>query len=510
MTRVPPPHGTALRPVVLPDVSRMQASGREQLRERYSKLSSMVADGGGAPQQLADAYGHMGMLLHAATYVDAAESCYMNAQALAPADRRWPYYLGHVYRVRGPLDKAVASFEQALRLRPDDVPTLVWLGEVHLTQGRPAVAEPLFARALSMEPGLAVARAGIGRAALAAKDYARAAKELEAARRLEPRATAIHYPLAMAYRGLGDLDRARAYLASQGGLETGPADPLMRDLEQLLETADAHSARGRQAADEGDWPRAVESFRKGLALAPGDSELRLRLATALAQMGDTGAAVEQLEEVVRATPDHTRALFSLGVLMEVSGRPEDAINRLSTALRHEPGYVEARVQLARVLAHSGRAEEALVHYEQAIALDPASPDAVVEHAMTLIRLRRYAEARNRLAAGMKTPAHEATLRPVLARLLAAAPDDRVRDGRLALRLVEQLVKEEQSLQLGETTAMAFAELGQYEEAAAVQRNVIAAAQQAGLATVVARLTANLRLYERGEPCRMPFADDEWP
>ena len=50
-------------------------------------------------------------------------------------------------------------------------------------------------------------------------------------------------------------------------------------------------------------------------------------------------------------------------------------------------------------------------------------------------------------------------------------------------------------------AMAFAELGDYERAAAVQRGVMAAARDAGLPQTVRRMEENLRLYEQHRPCR---------
>jgi hypothetical protein len=98
----------------------------------------------------------------------------------------------------------------------------------------------------------------------------------------------------------------------------------------------------------------------------------------------------------------------------------------------------------------------------------------------------------------------------LARLLAAAPDDRVRDGRGALKLIDQLVKGEQSLELAETTAMALAEAGRYKEAVAVQRDALSAATSSRLTAAEQRIGNNLRLYEGGKPCRVPFADDELP
>jgi hypothetical protein len=96
----------------------------------------------------------------------------------------------------------------------------------------------------------------------------------------------------------------------------------------------------------------------------------------------------------------------------------------------------------------------------------------------------------------------------MARLLAAAPDDRVRDGKAALSLVEQLVKIQRTPALGETMAMTLAELGRYQEAVSWQREAMAAAQQAGRSDMMASMAENLKLYERRQPCRTPWRDDD--
>ncbi len=185
----------------------------------------------------------------AATDLERAEPCLRNAQALAPADPRWPYYLGHVYRVRGPLQKAMESFEQVLRLRPDDFAALVWLGEMHLSEGRADAAAPLFAKALGRDSGSPAALFGAGRAALAARDTPAAATYLEQALARQPRATAAHYPLAMAYRGLGDVAKAEAHLKLQGKDDPRPPDPLMGEIDTLIQTPEAYNVRGGQALD---------------------------------------------------------------------------------------------------------------------------------------------------------------------------------------------------------------------------------------------------------------------
>jgi hypothetical protein len=54
----------------------------------------------------------------------------------------------------------------------------------------------------------------------------------------------------------------------------------------------------------------------------------------------------------------------------------------------------------------------------------------------------------------------------------------------------------------------LAELGEFVEAAAIQRGVMAAASDAGLHDAVRRMTGNLRLYERRQPCRTAWRPDE--
>jgi hypothetical protein len=57
-------------------------------------------------------------------------------------------------------------------------------------------------------------------------------------------------------------------------------------------------------------------------------------------------------------------------------------------------------------------------------------------------------------------------------------------------------------------AMVFAEIGEWERAVSWQRQTIDAARQAKQPALLARLTANLRLYEQHKPCRIPWADDD--
>src|SRR5580765_1863195 len=187
--RTPP-----LRDVAPPDLSSAEPSVRDQITAAYAAIASRKAD--------ANAYGETGKLLLAAEFLEAAEPCFLNAEALAPKEPRWPYYLGHVYKARAEADKSAAAFERARSLQPDDVATLVWLGNEYLDADHPELAAPVFGRALSLQPRSAAAMSGLGRTALARREYAEAVRHFEGALGLSPQATVLEYQLSLAYRGL--------------------------------------------------------------------------------------------------------------------------------------------------------------------------------------------------------------------------------------------------------------------------------------------------------------------
>ncbi len=500
----------AARPVALPDVSHLAKSVQEQLRERHSALMTELEDRNTPHAKLGDAYGELGLILMAAQYYEAAASCYLTAQTLVPDDARWPYYLGHLYRMKGEAAKAAQFFSRALDLKSADAPTLIWLGEMDLDQSRPDQAEPLFLRALSQDPRSAAALSGAGRAALARHDFTRAIEYLERALAADPRALSLHYSLATAYRSAGQLDQARAHLEHRGGERPAPPDPLMETYEAVLRSPFSYETQGLRALETGQVKEAAELFRKGLELAPDDPWLLVRLGTSLLMAGDTAGAVPPFEQALRRAPEFPRAHFGLGLVLNQSGRHAEAIERFAAAVKYQPDYLEARLGLAEALRVTGRLQESLPHLKRIVELDPSLAEAWVMYAKTLVQLRRYQEARDQLNEARRVHPGEPELTDLLVRLLAAAPDDQVRDGRRAMALMQELLKGPLSVDMRETMAMTLAELGRYDEAARWQGESIAAAGQAGRADLARRMADNLALYEQRRPCRTPLRESASP
>jgi len=169
--------------------------------------------------------------------------------------------------------------------------------------------------------------------------------------------------------------------------------------------------------------------------------------------------------------------------------------------------------LSDVLRRTGRARESLRGYEAVMQIDPRVVQAQLGHAVALVTLRDYPRARERLTSAMATHRNSPELAQALARILAASPDDRVRDGARAVALMQPLVKSQAdpAPDVCEAMAMALAEAGDYERAAVWQRRAIAAAERVDRESPMRlEMVENLTLFERGRPSRTPWADYALP
>ena len=267
---------------------------------------------------------------------------------------------------------------------------------------------------------------------------------------IDPTADSLHSPLAIAYRGLGEPDKAEPHLRQWRNREILVPDPLRQELDLLLQSGLSYELRGVRALEARQWTEAANHFRQGLELTRENTPLRRsllhKLGTALFLSGDVQGAAAQFSEVVRVAPADgidesvAKAHYSLAVLLGSGGKSQDAIEHLSAAVKYQPNYVEAQLALADTWRRSGRADLSLGPYLEAVRINPRAAQARLGYAIALASLGRYREARDWLLDATALSPDRPELRHALARLLATAPDAAVRDGQRAKAIVQELLK----------------------------------------------------------------------
>lgn len=498
------PWRDGLDAVPLPDLRHLDPAVAGQLQAVYDDVGSTLARAGLAEAEAMEAYGLLGKLFHAYELFDVAELCHRNASRLAPADYRWPHYLADVARRRGDLEGARRQHEAALVLRPRDVPSLVGRGEACLGLNLAEPAERSFRAALSIDPSVASAHAGIAQLALSQRRFAEAVEHFEKALALVPDANRLHYGLAMARRGLGQADEARAQLALSGPVGVRTKDPAIDGLEELLRGERVHLVRGRLAYANGRFAEAAAELQAAVEADPRSVRALINLGAALLQVGDADGALARLRQAVALDPANATGQFNLGTLLASRGLHEEAALRLLAAVDANPRDIQARLALARELRATGRPESAIPHLAEAAKLDPRNEEPVLEGASVLVDLRRYAEAISVLEAGHRRVPEAGRTMNVLAYLLAASPDPALRDGPRALDLASRVYAVAPEPAHGRTLAAALAELGRCAEAVRVVSRALDGAAAAAMADAArAALGREQELYRSGPPCRPP-------
>ena len=341
-----------------PDLTNLEKSVREQVTELQDSLAAASKNPATPETALAEAYGKLGQIYHAYSLIEPAHDCYLNASHLTPKDFRWTYLLAKLDQQKGSFDDAIRGFRSARSLRPDYVAVPVNLGNIFLELNRLDEAKASFSAALELDKNNAAAHYGLGQVALSSRSYAEAIRHFQATLAQAPNANRVHYSLAMAYRGLGEMEKVKAHLAQQGSVGVRVADPLVDALQNLIEGERLPLARGKVAFEAKRYAEAAEEFRKAVAAKPDSAIARINLGVALSQLGDVQGAAEQFEEAIRIEPGRVNAHYNLAILLAGQNKHEQAIAHLQAALAVDPNDTSVGMLLGSELVKVGRCREA--------------------------------------------------------------------------------------------------------------------------------------------------------
>jgi len=374
-----------------PDLSTVEGLARESLAKQRQALQEHLADPEAERADLAAAFGRMADLYQVYGLHDPADIAYGNARTLAPESFRWAYLHGLSQTTSGSPEEAAASFAEALELSPADVASRVRLAEAQLALGSPQVAEEVLLPILkgneaSEDPAArAAALYGLGRAAAVQGNYRKSVDLLEKALELAPQAGTLRYPLAQAYRKLGNREEAERQLAAGGRGSVSPPDPLSEELESLAAGAGALMAQGSEALVGGRLDEAEALYRQAVAAEPRSVEARRNLAVALIRGDQAQEAERVLEGALRLSPNEPLLLFDLANAQGARGETDAALQSFGRALTAAPTYEAALFNRANLLMQLQRWPEAEQDLRQLLDQSPNHAQARYLIAMAIFQ-----------------------------------------------------------------------------------------------------------------------------
>ena len=397
--------------------------------------------------------GRLAMGYEANGFAAAALAAYAAAQALSPADARWPHHRAMLLAHRGELEAALAALEQSIERHPQHAPAQLWRGAWRLTLGHLEEAEAAFEQAAALGAG---APAVVGRARVAL----RRGRPEHAAALLRPLGQILRHSdvaglLAAAARRLGRAEEARAALAdvslgplawtdawaeekrsfeaslaaqlaaARRTLAGGDADGALAQLAPLRERHPRHQgllavlAEAHRRAGQREPARAV--LVDAIAAHPDHTPFRLNMAELLIEEGDRAAAMPHLRRALAVNPRIPWAHAQRGLGLVAADDLAGALTAFASAARHDPNSPEPRYYAGRVEAHRGRWPEAIAHFRAAVRAEPTFALGHIDLARALAETGRADAAEAALAAAQAIGTHPAETAAARAQVAARRP-----------------------------------------------------------------------------------------
>jgi tetratricopeptide (TPR) repeat protein/HEAT repeat protein len=266
-----------------------------------------------------------------------AESTYEKAIGLKPDDPNAILALARLHQDRGDLAPARARFEQSLPLQApqaDKEQTLRTLMGIALDQKDWEGAKGFHRQLTALEPSSLFVKGELGRELFNRGEYERAASELKEVvlaangdnRALAPALKELGRAQAKAHdnvEALATLKRALTAAGAQSALraeiyeivtEIYRADQklplLVKQLEGEHPTDFARLALLASLYEEtGDSAQAIATYKRALAIAPRQIDLRLRMIRLLQANGELDTAIGEYEGLIRTSPNNPQFVF---------------------------------------------------------------------------------------------------------------------------------------------------------------------------------------------------------
>ena len=391
----------AVVPVPHPSLDGMEPAVARQLGNVRARLDRAIEAGTTDAQLFGDAGRHY----HAYEMLDAAQACYLNAERLAPDDFRWPYLLAVVQQDAGRLVEAADSLRRSLDKPDRYYPAFIRLATIELELGRLDEAVRRLEPARAHAPDDPALLAVEGELALRERRYEAALGHLLAALGRQPRATRLHYSVAMAYRAMGRTGEARAHLAKAGHVGVSPTDLIVDEMMALRQGEPAYMIEGHAALRAGDLDAAATAFGHAVEASGGTSVgALLNLAAVEAKQGLIAGALDHLQQARRLAPGDVNVLYNLGVLLAHAGRHAEAEPVLRELAGLAPDDEGARLGLARTLMAMGKADEAVDLVERVTVIESSQCDDLIERLDALASAPDATLARRAAAAARRVRA----------------------------------------------------------------------------------------------------------
>jgi len=262
--------------------------------------------------------------------------------------------LAELYARTGRIRDAVLEAQDILKRDPDNLEAHKLLGRIYLrslgdappTNGSDSVlklAIEQYEEIIKLEPDSVDDHLLLGRLYGRNNDLQKAENEFKTALKIEPDSEEAVTALAFLYTSEGDSARAAEVLSQ---------------VPDSSRSAKLYSVLGYTYEQEKDYKKAIDAYRKAIALDRDNLDAIRGLAQNLMNDGQTDAALEQYKIIADANPEDPQTHLRMAEIYRKQGKFDLALDNLKAAQSTVPDSMEVPYNMAVIYQAQGRYDEA--------------------------------------------------------------------------------------------------------------------------------------------------------
>jgi tetratricopeptide (TPR) repeat protein len=237
--------------------------------------------------------------------------------------------------------------------------------------------------------------------------------------------------------------------------------------------------RGELYRQKGQPDKAIEQLTKAIELAPDSLATLLVRAGVYYEMKKTDKALEDIDAAIKLQPNLAQSHLMRAEVLAATNRLDQAISELEGLLKTSPGNVTLLNRLGSFYLVAGKPRKAIDTASQIISKDSDNYSAIRFRADAYLNIGKHAEAIADFERALALKKDDESLLNNYAWVLATSPDEKLRDGPRALKFATKAAEETkfETPHILSTLAAAYAETGDYENAAKWSQKAVELSQK---------------------------------
>jgi tetratricopeptide (TPR) repeat protein len=260
--------------------------------------------------------------------------------------------------------------------------------------------------------------------------------------------------------------------------------------------------RGYAWSAKKEYDEAIKDYDEAIRLDPKHATAFNNRGNARSAKKEYDKAIKDYDEAIRIEPNYANAFINRGHAWGVKKEHDKAIKDYGEAIRLRPKDPVPFNERGLAWQSKKEYDKAIKDYNEAIRLEPKSPEALYNRGNAWRAKKEYDKAIKDYDGAIRL---EPGYTPALANkayLLATSPNDSQRDGKKALKLAKLAhALDKESGWVMSFLSVAYAELGEFDEAIKWQKKALADKEYAGDPDEKAKAEKRLKLYEQKKPYR---------